>query len=141
MNNTELILLMLRLVAAASLLLFLGLLVYYIRRDMLNQIDKVHKKNLVRGQLVSLIDHSIKHPIVTPLTLGRAVHNSIQVEDTTVSNVHACVVERLGQLWLEDQQSRNGTELNGILIDEPIVLSSGDVIGVGNAQFRVELTH
>jgi pSer/pThr/pTyr-binding forkhead associated (FHA) protein len=40
---------------------------------------------------------------------------------------------------LEDQNSRNGTQLNGERISDPTVVSTGDVIGVGRTQLKLEL--
>jgi len=75
-----------------------------------------------------------------PLTsLGRAPTNTIVLDDTFCSHQHARVLRRDGQWWLEDQNSSNGTRLNGEPISEPVVLSSGDVIGIGQLELRVEL--
>ncbi|MCA9893972.1 MAG: FHA domain-containing protein, partial [Anaerolineae bacterium] len=41
--------------------------------------------------------------------------------------------------WLEDRNSRNGTSLNGERIDGPIIITHGDVVGIGNFGFRLEL--
>lgn len=74
-----------------------------------------------------------------PLTsLGRALTNSITISDSFASNEHALIAYRGGQWWLEDRGSSNGTTLNGSLINEPVILSSGDLIGVGHATLRAE---
>jgi len=38
-----------------------------------------------------------------------------------------------------DRNSSNGTLLNGELVREPTVISSGDLIGIGQIQFKLEL--
>jgi pSer/pThr/pTyr-binding forkhead associated (FHA) protein len=43
------------------------------------------------------------------------------------------------QWWLEDQGSRNGTLLNGTRIVDPTVVSTGDVIGIGRTELKLEL--
>jgi pSer/pThr/pTyr-binding forkhead associated (FHA) protein len=43
-----------------------------------------------------------------------------------------------GQWWIEDLASRNGTELNGIPVDEPLVVSYGDTIQLGRVATRLE---
>jgi pSer/pThr/pTyr-binding forkhead associated (FHA) protein len=46
---------------------------------------------------------------------------------------------RSGQWWLEDRGSSNGTRLNGYRVEEPIVLSAGDIIGIGQLELKLEL--
>jgi adenylate cyclase len=57
----------------------------------------------------------------------------IQVLDRVVSKQHA-VIERGsdGNFYLRDDGSRNGTYLNGTLIDEPVELSNGDRVTIGS---------
>lgn len=84
-------------------------------------------------------------PIVYPLlrlnTLGRAPYNSIVIDSGFASADHAMIVLREDQWWLEDRQSRNGTTLNGSPIAQSVVVTDGDVIGIGEARFRLELDH
>jgi len=61
-------------------------------------------------------------PLLTYTTLGRADSNSIVVADPYASAEHAIVVWRSGQWWLEDRGSRNGTLLNNLAVDEPLVI-------------------
>lgn len=75
-----------------------------------------------------------------PLTrLGRAPTNTIVLNDTFCSQEHALVTRRGRQWWLEDLRSSNGTRLNGEPINEPVVVSSGDVIGIGRVELKVDL--
>ena len=46
---------------------------------------------------------------------------------------------RNGQWWLEDRASRNGTLLNGVPVQQPVIVTDGDVIGIGNYHFRLEM--
>lgn len=77
-------------------------------------------------------------PLSTYTTLGRADSNSIVVADPYASAEHAIVAWRSGQWWLEDRGSRNGTLLNNLAVDEPLVIGQGDVIGIGHLQFKFE---
>lgn len=72
-------------------------------------------------------------------TLGRAESNNITVADPYASGEHALLAWRSGQWWLEDRDSRNGTLLNDIAVEEPLVISHGDVIGIGQVRFKFEL--
>jgi pSer/pThr/pTyr-binding forkhead associated (FHA) protein len=46
---------------------------------------------------------------------------------------------RGSQWWLEDLNSRNGTLLNDIALDGPVVVTVGDVLTIGNTVFKLEL--
>ena len=72
-------------------------------------------------------------------TLGRGTTNTIVVPDTFASAEHALISWRAGQWWLEDLGSRNGTCLNDEPVTTPVVLSAGDVIGIGQVKFKVEV--
>lgn len=128
------ILLILRGVAAVCLLAFWGAVIYYLVRDY----RMMQTRHYVRGRLV-LDETGIVHALAPATTLGRAPSNTIQLDDNYASSEHARVVWRFGQWWLEDRQSSNGTRLNGTRIDEPTVLSTGDVIGIGEIKLRLEL--
>ena len=65
--------------------------------------------------------------------MGRHPNQMIQVLDRVVSKQHA-VIERGpdGQFYLNDGGSRNGTYLNGTLIEDTVKLSNGDRITIGS---------
>jgi len=57
----------------------------------------------------------------------------IQVLDRVVSKQHAVVEQRDdGSYYIVDGGSRNGTYLNGTMIEEPVELSNGDRITIGS---------
>jgi hypothetical protein len=78
-------------------------------------------------------------PLLPLTSLGRGPTNTIVLNDTFCSQEHALVTWRSGQWWLEDRNSSNGTRLNGEEITGPVVVSSGDVIGIGRIALKVEL--
>ena len=73
---------------------------------------------------------------ILPLTnlnlLGRASDNSILIDDRTVSSHHARLSFQGGQWWLEDLGSKNGTGVNELDVEDPIVVTFGDQIRFGN---------
>ncbi len=71
-------------------------------------------------------------------TLGRGASNTLVLPDTFASAEHAVITLRGGQWWLEDRGSRNGTMVNELPIESPVVLSAGDVIGIGRIKLKVE---
>jgi pSer/pThr/pTyr-binding forkhead associated (FHA) protein len=71
-------------------------------------------------------------------TIGRSDNNSIMITDPYASGEHALLTWRNGQWWLEDRDSRNGTLLNDMPVDTPLIIGHGDVIGIGQMQLRFE---
>ncbi len=71
-------------------------------------------------------------------TIGRSDSNTIAISDPYASSEHALVAWRSGQWWLEDRDSRNSTLLNEIPVEEALIISHGDVIGIGQMQFKFE---
>ena len=75
-------------------------------------------------------------PIVT---LGRAAGNTVVIRDDFASANHARIVLEQGKWWLEDRESRNGTQLNGETILRRAILTDGDEIGIGKYRYRLHL--
>lgn len=68
------------------------------------------------------------------ILIGRAVENTIIVNDRGVSRFH-CAVRREGEaLLLEDSNSTNGTQVNGTLVRGKYALKNGDMVQVGEAK-------
>jgi hypothetical protein len=70
--------------------------------------------------------------VVDELTVGRAASCRILVEDSFVSQLHARVYTKDGQLLVEDLGSTNGTYLNRQRVQGPMVMQRGDRLQVGN---------
>ena len=67
-----------------------------------------------------------------PCTLGRAEGNRVVVPRQTISRLHATIAREGEQFVLRDMNSRNGTFVNGALLNEPRVLADRDAIGLGD---------
>ena len=68
-----------------------------------------------------------------PVTLGRESHHQVALfYDLLVSRNHARINLDTEGYWLEDTQSTNGTLLNEKKITEKTLLTSGDVLQLGN---------
>lgn len=66
------------------------------------------------------------------ITIGRAAGCGVSLpDDTFVSNVHARVYERDGDVFVEDLGSTNGTLVNGTPLDGTSKLRKGDRIQTG----------
>ena len=74
-----------------------------------------------------------RHPIRGSCSLGRTVANTIVMESPKVSRRHALIhLQNIGELWLIDFGSSNGTFLNKRRIHHPVRLSDGDQITIGD---------
>jgi len=79
-----------------------------------------------------------RHPIRGSCSLGRTAANTIVVESPKVSRRHALIhLQNIGELWLIDFGSSNGTFLNKQRIHHPIRLSDGDQITIGDQDFKL----
>lgn len=65
------------------------------------------------------------------LTVGRAGGCQVILDDTYVSQLHARVFRRDGQLYVEDLGSTNGTYVNRKKVTAPISIRKGDRVQVG----------
>ncbi len=68
-------------------------------------------------------------------TAGRHPRCDIFLDDITVSRNHARFNRRDGHIWVEDENSLNGTYVNRTLIDGPVALRRGDEVQIG--KFRM----
>lgn len=142
--SLPLILLVLRLVAALLLLAFLGLIAWLVYNEMRASTAVLVDRQREYGRLRVLENgatpaRSGETYSLTPVSsIGRAPGNTIVLDDDYASSEHALLMLRGDQWWLEDLNSRNGTFLNGQLLDDSTIVSPGDVITVGNTRLKVE---
>jgi pSer/pThr/pTyr-binding forkhead associated (FHA) protein len=140
----DILLLALRILLALLLYAFLAAVLLTLWRDLR---EATTDREPVRrgGQLVVLettgetLAAGRTFPLQSVTSIGRSPNNTVPIPDTYASAQHALLTWREGQWWLEDQDSRNGTLLNGTRINGPTVISAGDVIGIGGVQLRLEL--
>jgi pSer/pThr/pTyr-binding forkhead associated (FHA) protein len=78
-----------------------------------------------------------RYPLGDEITVGRAAGCQVTVDDTYVSQLHARVFTREGQLFVEDLGSTNGTYLNRGKVAGPMVMHKGDRLQVGNTVLEV----
>ena len=82
-----------------------------------------------KGQVYELADE---------LTVGRAGGCQITLDDTYVSQLHARVFRRDGQLYVEDLGSTNGTYLNRKKVTAPIAIRKGDRLQIGKTVMELQ---
>jgi hypothetical protein len=91
------------------------------------------------GQLVEQGSEEIFPLGFEPTSIGRHGDNEIILPDSQVSRHHAEIVMQGGRWLITDLGSANGTYVNGERLTGPHVLNHGDLVRVGQTQFRVEI--
>ncbi len=141
----DFLILLVRLLFSALLYVFLGAVLFLLWRDVKTSTrhqvapavrERPGQLRVLRGCNGFAEDMLLT---LTPFTtIGRSDNNSIIISDPYASGEHALVTWRNSQWWLEDRDSRNGTLLNDMPVDTPLIVSHGDVIGIGQMQLRFE---
>jgi len=80
-----------------------------------------------KGRRFELPDHE-------PQIIGRS-SEALPLSDQTISRRHAELTPDDGRWYINDQQSANGTYVNGVRIGQPTLLRSGDQIRTGSTLF------
>jgi hypothetical protein len=80
-------------------------------------------------------------PVVAgPIAVGRGGQNDVPLDgDEFASAEHARFEARRDGLWVEDVGSTNGTFVNGGRVTTPRRLGKGDIVRVGQTDFRVDV--
>lgn len=74
---------------------------------------------------------------VEPITtIGRSPTNTIVLDSTFVSTEHTRILFRDRSLWVEDMNSRNGTLVDQNRITEPVAVTPGTILQVGDVRFK-----
>ena len=71
-------------------------------------------------------------------TMGRADSAEIRVDDPFASSAHARIYPSGDFMYVEDMGSTNGTYLNGRQLQTAQRLGIGDVIRIGDSEYRYE---
>lgn len=135
------VLLILRALIAAALYAFLGWTLWLLWRDLRRQARSL--STLVIPPL-TLVQDDASSPVVFRLTtpeaiLGRDPTCDLHIDNPNISARHARLSYHLGQWWVEDLGSRNGSWLNDEVVSTALVLSSGDILRCGDLEFKVEI--
>lgn len=138
---------LLRLASAGLLLLFLGLLGRLLWVDLRQALQPALGAAAQEARLLVVAGGIAAGSRPAPgtifalrpvTTIGRGSHCTIVVDDSYASNQHAMVTFRGNHWLLEDSGSSNGTLLNDLDIADPVVLSAGDQIRIGDTVLQFE---
>lgn len=69
------------------------------------------------------------------ISIGRKPHNDIQIDNLAISGEHAVITTILNDAFLEDQNSTNGTYVNGQPVKKH-VLQNNDLIELGKYRLK-----
>jgi adenylate cyclase len=77
-----------------------------------------------------------RHILQETCSIGRAAPNTLVLDLPKVSRMHALIqLQNIGEFWLVDLGSSNGTFLNKRRVHQPVRLHDGDEIVIGGRRF------
>jgi hypothetical protein len=76
--------------------------------------------------------------LIGGLSIGRSAEADVRIDDRYASGVHARIFSQGGRTYIEDMNSTNGTLLNDATLDGEAELVDGDVVRIGDTEFRYE---
>ncbi len=86
------------------------------------------------------LEQGERFDLIGGLSIGRSRDADVQIDDRYASGVHARVFNRDGRTFVEDMNSTNGTLLNEATLKGEAELLDGDVVRIGDTEFRFEGT-
>jgi hypothetical protein len=76
--------------------------------------------------------------LIGGLSIGRSQEADLRIDDRYASGLHARIFSREGHSYVEDMNSTNGTLLNDASLRGEAELVDGDVVRIGDSEFRFE---
>lgn len=132
-------LLVLRLVLAALLYLFLGVAFYILWRGLGQHKRETAVPPAPAQIVIEAGPDEGRRVALRPITaIGRAESSHLAISDPFASANHAIILWREDLWWLEDLESHNGTYVNDNRITQPVPLTSGDRIRIGETVLRFD---
>ena len=136
---TGIVVLIFRILLAASLYGFLGWAVYTIWRDLRSQSQIISSPNIPALAIKVLEQEPVQTFTIPEIILGRSLNCDYPIPDETVSARHARLSYHQNQWWVEDLGSTNGTYLNDERVIVPTVIISGDELRCGQVSLILSI--
>jgi hypothetical protein len=76
--------------------------------------------------------------LIGGLSIGRSAEADVRIDDRYASGLHARIFSRDGHTYVEDMSSTNGTLLNDATLNGEAELVDGDIVQIGDTEFRYE---
>ena len=131
--------LILRILSLAMLYVFLGIAIWMLWRAVSANEASAGRIAIPSISLVTDEDGKREELSFTSqeVSIGRSPESDFRLANHTVSARHGRLNYHLNQWWYEDLNSTNGSFLQGMRIEEPIVLKDGDEIAFGEVYVSV----
>lgn len=84
------------------------------------------------------LERDRRFDLIGGLSIGRSKEADVRIDDRYASGIHARIFGRDGSTWIEDMSSTNGTLLNEATLSGEAELIDGDVVRIGDTEFRFE---
>jgi hypothetical protein len=84
------------------------------------------------------LEQGERFDLIGGLSIGRSAEADVRIVDRYASGVHARIFSRDGHTYVEDMNSTNGTLLNDATLSGEAELVDGDVVRIGDTEFRYE---
>ena len=136
------ILLALRIGLVIALYTFLGWALYILWKSLKHDTQETPKQKIAPLVLMVhdkdgiLNTHSF---VESPVIIGRDPISDLHIDDKTISARHARLSYQLGQWWINDLNSTNGTFLNDMSVHDAVVLTTNDELRCGRIEIDVEI--
>ena len=85
------------------------------------------------------LEQGERFDLIGGLSIGRSRDADVQIEDRYASGIHARIFSRDARSYVEDMNSTNGTLLNDAQLKGEAELLDGDVVRIGDTEFRFEV--
>lgn len=83
--------------------------------------------------------HNKAHALGRRTRIGRAPGCELHIESSSVSRHHALLLTNSRDVIIEDLHSTNGVLVNGRKVTRQLLLTDGDILTIGEAQFRLRI--
>lgn len=141
-RSLDLIILLLRIAVVGLLYFFLWQVLRVVARDM--RAGPPDSGASPYGQLAitssgqSGLPVGKTFPLGPTTTIGRSLNSDIALDDNFMSSQHATLELHNDEWLLSDDNSTNGTFVNGFEVRGPTTVNYGDVIRVGRVELRLQ---
>jgi hypothetical protein len=85
------------------------------------------------------LEQGERFDLIGGLSIGRSRDADVQIEDRYASGIHARIFSRDARSYVEDMNSTNGTLLNDAQLKGEAELLDGDIVRIGDTEFRFEV--
>jgi hypothetical protein len=85
------------------------------------------------------LEQGERFDLIGGLSIGRSREADVQIDDRYASGIHARIFSRDARSYVEDMNSTNGTLLNDAELKGEAELLDGDVVRIGDTEFRFEV--